>query len=248
MTATVDSESLLDRPAHELEALLLRIARTDVAPAAARESALRSVAAAALGASALSGAAVLGSRASLAKGTSWLVAKWLAIGAGTGLLGIGVVQGIQELSVKPAPALVEPQPLANGNPSPQPVPLAVALAPAVAAPQAETAAVPSTPVSAATQPGPSASALAPEPRSTSRASSEPSVMAFPPANTKRSLTHELTLLEETRNALNEHAVSRALQALDQYRAEFPHGSMASQADALRVQALAEVSAAHEQKP
>ena len=248
MTAMPGSESLLDRPADELGELLLRAARTDAAPAAARESALRSVAAAALGASVLSGTAVLGSRGSLAKGTSWLVAKWLAIGAGTGLFGIGVVQGIQELSAKPAPALTEPQTLANGKPLARPAPLAVALAPAVVAPEPEPAAKPSTPVSQATQPSPSASALASEPRSTSRASSEPSVMAFPPPNTKRSLTHELTLLEQTRSALKEHAVSHALQMLDQYRAEFPHGSMKSQADALRVQALAEVSAARAQKP
>jgi len=246
MTATPGTDSLLDKPVPELEELLLRIARTDAAPAAARESALRSVAAAALGGSVLTGAAVLGSRGSLAKGTSWLVAKWLAIGAGTGLLGIGIMQGIQELTAKPMPALSEPY-TAKGKPSAQPAPLAVALAPAVPAPHPEKA-LPSTPVSQAAQPGPATSAPGAEPPSTSRASSEPSVMAFPPANTKRSLTHELTLLEQTRSALKEHAVSRALQTLDQYRAEFPHGSMESQADALRVEALAEVSAAREQKP
>jgi len=73
-------------------------------------------------------------------------------------------------------------------------------------------------------------------------------MAFPPPNTRRSLTHELTLMEQTRGALKEHALGRALQLLDQYRAEFPHGSLESQADALRVQAVSEVSAAREQKP
>ena len=72
MTAIVGSESLLDRPVPEVKELLLQIARTDAAPAAARESALRGVAAAALGASVLSGTAVLGSRGSLAKGTGWL--------------------------------------------------------------------------------------------------------------------------------------------------------------------------------
>jgi hypothetical protein len=248
MTGTLGSESLLHRPAPELEQLLLRIARTDAPPAAARESALRSVAAAAVGGSVLSGAAALGSRVSLAKGTSWLVVKWLAIGAGAGLFGIGVVQGLQELGAKPTPALTEAQTSAKAQPTAQPTPLAVALAPALAAPPPETAAWASTPASQAAPPAPSASALAGEPRNTSRTSSEPSVMAFPPANTKRSLTHELTLLEQTRSALQEHAVSRALQTLDQYRAEFPHGSMASQADALRVQALSEVSAAREQKP
>ena len=169
------------------------------------------------------------------------------IGAGTGLLGIGVVQGIQELTAKPTPTLAEPLTLAKSQPLAQPAPLAVALAPAVPAPQPEQAESTTT-LSQATPPAPSTSAASTEPRSTSRASSEPSVMAFPPANTKRSLTHELTLLEETRSALKEHAVTRALQALDQYRAEFPHGSMRSQADALRVEALAEVSAARERKP
>jgi hypothetical protein len=250
MTAMRGSESLLDRPAHELEELLLRVARTDAAPAAARESALRNVAAAALGASALSGTAVLGSRGSLLKGTSWLVTKWLAIGAGTGLLGIGVAQGIQELTAKPGTTAAAPRAFAQSKPSAEAAPLAVALAPAVPAPQPETEVVPPKPVFQSAVPAPSAAASASvtEPKGTSRLSSEPSVMAFPPANTKRSLTQELTLLEQTRSALKEHQVSRALQLLDQYRAEFPHSSMESQADALRVEALAEVSASRAQKP
>jgi len=249
MTAMHGSESLLDRPAPELQELLLRIARSDAAPAATREAALRNVAAAVLGASVASGTGALGSRGSQAKGTSWLVAKWLAIGAGTGLLGIGIVQGIQGLTAKPPALAPAVQTFAEAKSPAEPAPLAVALAPAVPAPEPAAETTPPKPLiqTAPLVPSPSASAAIAEPKSTSRSSREPSVMAFPPPNTKRSLTYELTLLEQTRSALKERAVSRALQLLAQYRAEFPHGSLESQAAALRVEALAEVSAARQQK-
>lgn len=247
MTATPGPETWLDKPVHEIEALLLRIARTDAAPVEAREGAMRNVAAAALGASALSSTAALGARGSLLKGTSWLAAKWLAIGVGAGLLGIGVAQGIQELTARPAAPVAEPRAVAGARPT-QPQALAVALESAIPAPQPEAAQQKPPSPSAPPLPSTTAGASASEPKSTSRVSSEPAVMAFPPANTKRSLTHELTLLEQTRSALQQDAVSLALQTLEQYRREFPHGSMQSQADALRVEALSRVSAARERKP
>lgn len=258
MTAMRGTEHFINRPTHELEEFLLRMARTETAPAEARERTLRSVAAAAAGASMLTGTAALGTRASVLKGTSWLVAKWLAFGAASGLLGVGVVQGIQELTAKPrhpttsrmVADLKVPTPLAS-----QVVPMLLAAIPA-AQPEAQPSPKPASKVTLLAPPPPaapplvaSASAIAEEPKNTSRASSGPkSVLAFPPANTKSSLTHELTLLEDTRGALKAHEVSRALQLLDQYRAEFPHGSMTAQAIALRVEALSEVSASGEKKP
>ena len=58
-----------------------------------------------------------------------------------------------------------------------------------------------------------------------------------PANSRSSLTRELTILEQVHSALAQHAPGRALQALDDYHAEFPRGSLQIEAAALRVEAV-----------
>ena len=57
------------------------------------------------------------------------------------------------------------------------------------------------------------------------------------ANERSSLTRELSLLEQARRALVQRAAPRALQALNEYRAQFPSGSLQAEAAALRVEAV-----------
>jgi hypothetical protein len=249
VTESPSSDSFFDKPEAELEQFLLRVARADAAPKLARERALHSVTSAALGLGVLSGAAALGSRSTLLKGTSWLVAKWLAAGMSTGLLGIAVAQGVQQL-VEPAP---QPAPRALSAPTKAALRpnLSAALvasesatsvaeaepAPAVPAPVPASAAAPGLPpvlpVLATAAPAP----VAREPKSPSASASAGTEAAL--ANSRSSLTRELTILEQVHSALAQHSAGRALQALDEYRAEFPRGSLQIEAAALRVEAVAQ---------
>ena len=237
MTAMRGPENFLDKPAGELEEYLLEIARSDSAPAEARARALQSVASAALGVGMLSGAAALGSRGSLFKGTSWLVAKWLAFGASTGLVGIGVTQGIQELASKMAPHTRAPYTAATfanlpAGPAARVLPQAEIIPPPPPEPELE--AEPD-PVLVPTTTG-TAFASAHEPKSAPRASSDAPVPAAS-ADRRSTLTRELSLLEQARAALTAHAASSALQTLNEYHSEFPRGSMQVEAAALRVEAV-----------
>ena len=241
MTAMRGPEDFLDKPAAELEEYLLQVARSDIAPAEARARTLQSVASAALGAGLLSGAAVLGSRGPLFKGTSWLVAKWLAFGASTGLVGIGVTQGIQELASKVAPRAAAPYTAATYANIPAQPPARV-LPPAEIIPPPPPEPEPEPELEAEPDP-----VLVPTARSTAlgaahepkSAPAAPSAAPGPAASTDRrsSLTRELSLLEQARAALTAHAAGSALQMLNDYRTEFPRGSMQIEAAALRVEAV-----------
>gem|GEM_PF-686136 len=273
MTETPSSDSFFDKPEGELEAFLLRIARADAAPKAARERTLQAVGSVALGLGVLSGTAALGSRTTLLKGTSWLVAKWLAAGMGTGLFGVAVTQGVQQLVSEPASspashalsapprtpvrpnlssALVAPDSVTAVAEAEPPAPSATAPAtPAPATPAPATPA-PATPAPVVRAPE-RTSAVAPaaigpgfsmapvtsaarEPKGPP-ATSSVAAEAPAPANSRSSLTRELTILEQVHSALAQHAPGRALQALDDYHAEFPRGSLQIEAAALRVEAV-----------
>jgi len=195
-----------------------------------------------------SGKAALGSRSTSLAGTSRLVAKWITIGASAGLVGIGVAQAIQELATKAerrpaasvavdtyanAPAQLPPHATAptTGN-APEPA-QAVESAARPAAQPAPVA--PTAPTASGAAIAPAASAP-PEAMSASQVSSGEPASAVP--NDRRSsLTRELSLLEQARSALSQHAAKRALQTLDTYRAEFPRGSMQVEASALRIEAV-----------
>ena len=195
-----------------------------------------------------SGKAALGSRSTSLVGTSRLVAKWITIGASAGLVGIGVAQAIQELATKAerrpaasvavdtyanAPAQLPPHATAptTGN-APEPA-QAVESAARPAAQPAPVA--PTAPTASGAAIAPAASAP-PEAMSASQVSSGEPASAVP--NDRRSsLTRELSLLEQARSALSQHAAKRALQTLDTYRAEFPRGSMQVEASALRIEAV-----------
>jgi hypothetical protein len=242
------SESFLDKPTDELTEFLLRIARADAAPKAARERALQDAASAAVGLGALASTAALGSRTASLKGTSWLVAKWLAAGFGSGLLGIAVVQGAAQLATESSPSTPTPSTLSAPAKTPTRLtPYALQLSPNIPAPEAPSEPAPALSGAAAPAPAPVVArpitpAITPavtasrEPKSSSQPSNDRSVVTPQQVSTS-SLTRELSLLERARSALTQHSGSAALQALNEYRSEFPHGSMQIEAAALRVEAV-----------
>ena len=173
-----------------------------------------------------------------------LVTKWVAIGASVGLLGIGLLQGIQELAAKAAPSSAArytaatyanvPAQLAASAPLEAPPEVLAELAP-----KPTLAAEPGPPLPAPTSlsaPTPPSAVAAHEPKDASPAASDAGVADPPPTDRRSSLTRELSLLEQVRSALSQHAASRALQTLVAYHAEFPHGAMQVEAAALRVEA------------
>ena len=230
MTSRAGTESFLDRPPEALEAYLLEHARKDGAPAGARERALLCVASAAVGWGVVSGGALSqGSHASAVKATSWLIAKWLAAGLGAGLATITAAQGIQQL-VTPS-ATVEPSRTVTTT-AKQPLrqtrsPAHVLSAPEEASTLSPTLAV--TSLGEVTKPAPSA----PSARAASPASATSATSA-----TSGALGRELSLLEQARAALERGRASTALQALADYRAEFPSGALHIEAAALTVEANA----------
>ena len=235
------SESMLDKEPEELGRLLLEAARQDGAPAAARERALLSVTSVALGmgVGVASSAVAFGSRTSVAKASGWLVAKWLAVGLSSGVVTIAVAQEVQQAITShtqpalPAAALavkqVERVPVSTVRERPvldpqNDVPVASSTTVASAAQTALAPAVVSAPPAYGVVPAPQSAA-------------EPAASALPAAkDTTSTLTRELSLLEQARAALAQHSAPRALQALNDYRAQFPNGSLQAEAAALRVEA------------
>lgn len=208
----------LDREDDELELYLMQVARRDAAPLEARQRALATATAAALGASLV----VSSAQPTLLKTTGWLAAKWLAVGAGSGLAVMAAAHGV-ELAATPATetpsALVSATPLPRAQrhsaPSPDPV---ITSEPVVAAPPpvASFAALPS-----------------------ARASVAPSAAPAPPLTSPSNLSIELGLLERARAALTQRNSALALRELDSYQQDFPGGNLQVEAAALRVEAVAQ---------
>lgn len=171
-----------------------------------------------------------------------LVSKWVAIGASAGFLALGLVQGIQQLAAKPAPRSAARYTAATYANVPAQLTAQSASVPPELAPEPAITAEPSRPMPAptpASTPLAPAAAAAQEPQSAPPAASDAGV-ADPPATDRRSsLTRELSLLEQARSALSQHAAGSALQTLAAYGAEFPHGSMQIEAAALRVEAASQ---------
>lgn len=231
MLRNTTPSTFLDQEPEELERFLLRLARQDVAPVEAHERALLNVAAAAAGLGLLAGGAALGSGPSLLKATGWLVAKWLVVGLGSGLLTVAVAQGVSRLGSGSSHG--EP---AHAARVARLAPVARAAAPASAA----TSITPESdaPAAAAASAAPSAAfalltASAPDP---APSPPRPAATASASANTS-ALTRELALLEQARGALARHFAAQALQALDAYALAFPGGALHVEAAALRIEAI-----------
>ncbi|MEP7050754.1 MAG: hypothetical protein ABJB12_10390 [Pseudomonadota bacterium] len=236
------SESILNKEPEELTRLLLEAARQDGAPQAARERALLKVTSVALGLGAASSAAAWGTPSSLAKASGWLVAKWLVAGLTSGILTLAVAEKVQQLAapeVAHAPANRSASRAALraprvGNAREQPS----------LTPQAD---VPLTPPAAVAELPPAAALASAAPvvatshgalvASAAARSAEPVAATPRDKSVSSPLTRELALLEQARRALALHAPPSALQALNDYRAQFPEGSLQAEAAALRVEAV-----------
>jgi hypothetical protein len=243
MKAMTGSERILNKEPEELGRFLLEAARQDGAPRAARERALLSVTSVALGMGVASSAAAYGSPTSLAKASGWLVAKWLVLGLGSGVATMAVAQGVQQVvtnhaQAAPPAASVAVKRAARVSPA-----KAVRERPLLEPQSDEPAALPTTIVSAAQSAVVPSIALAPAvsgAASAPQSGSESAVLASPGAKDAISpLTRELSLLEQARGALAQHSAPRALQALNDYRSQFPSGSLQAEAAALRVEAVGE---------
>jgi hypothetical protein len=235
------SEGILNKEPEELGRFLLEAARQDSAPPAARERALLSVTSVALGMGVASSAAAYGSPASLVKASGWLVAKWLVAGLGSGVLTIAVAQGVQQLvanHAQSAPAVrlaalkqatrVASDGAVRERPLLEPQPELPAASPTTVASAAQ-----SVPVASAASAASASGAL-----SAPQASTEPAAPALPSVEAAISpLTRELSLLEQARSALARHSAPQALQVLNEYRSQFPSGSLQAEAAALRVEAV-----------
>jgi len=250
--------SFLDKEPAELEEFLLRLARQDAAPPAARQRALRGAASLAAGVGLLSAVNSTSAGSSSLKLSGWLAAKWLTGGLAAGLLSLSAAQAITQLASKPESASdtresvrkpvlalragarvarsagVSSAPLAENSTPPSPL--------VVPAPRAAESSLAESPLAKSSL---AKSSEGPLPMRAASASpiqvSAPAAVGNspPPVDETKpsSLSRELRYLERARSALARHAFGEASAALGQYTAEFPKGSLQMEAAALRVDAV-----------
>ncbi len=189
-------------------ALLLEASRRERAPARARARTLEALGVAVAGSAAATGTAMAATNAATKGGLTVLLKA-----AALSLVGGGLIAGV---------AVVHSAQL-RARPSPLPVDSAAVEARSVEAP------VEAVPVVDAPSPAPS---TAP-----SEHASRPEHPAARASASAEVLARELNALELVHQALLGHDASAALRLLDRYQAQFPHGSLASEATVLRAQAL-----------
>jgi hypothetical protein len=206
---------LLEEGGNDLERSLLRSARLDAPPPAARRKTML-----ALGLAGGVGAAVTATTAT-STATAALKAsgtlgggllKWIGLGAFGGLAVVGATTLVApRLAPAPPPAIVTaPITMAEPKPSVPPPP-----PPAPAPPPSEET------------PPPSSEEAAPRPTAATAARPAPT-----------SLTEEVASLDTAREALAAGDASRALRALDDHARKFPGGLLGPEATVLRIEALA----------
>jgi hypothetical protein len=203
-----------------LEAEVLRHARALAPPP---DAAARTLSALGLGPSAALGAtgAAVATRASMA-----LLAKWVSVGALSGVLVIGASHGRNVLLGKTEVVRPAPEPLGGHAPAPTVARGAELAAPALP-PPVET-------------PAASERAVLPRPPQLGaerRAANAAPVVA--PSGGQSPLDAELALLDAARAAVASRDPDRALRLLDQHRRDFPNGQLAEEATYVRVKALVE---------
>ncbi len=225
----------LDRDPDDLERLLIAEGRRDKPPAASRRRTLATVTVAAA-AGATVAATSASATAAVTGALPWLaVTKWVAVGVAAGAVTLGAAEKVQQrastrahatypIEVKP-PVAAPPPPRSEEPPDEAPsLPAEVPIEPTVEAPAVRTAR-PSP--ARAQEPANAIVEIAPP------AAPAPSAAASDPS----SLEGEVRLLEEARRALDAHAGSKAIRALDRYERDFPSGLMSIEARALRIEAL-----------
>jgi hypothetical protein len=241
MKTIAGSEIMLNKEPKELGRLLLEAARQDGAPRAARERALLSVTTVALSMGVASSALGYASQTSFAKASGWLAAKWLILGLGSGVVTIAVAQEVQQVIMNQA-RTASPTAAVSAKNATRVFPANAVRERPMLDHQPDVPAASPTAVIGAGQSAfvrplgsfPPGYGVAPVAQSATE-SGGPAAPAS--KDTITPLTRELSLLEQARGALAQHSAPRALQALDDYRSQFPSGSLQAEAAALRVEAV-----------
>jgi len=228
-----------------LKAELLASAKADRAPEGSRRRAL--VAAAAAVAASTKAATATATLGTLARVAAW---KWFAMGA----VGLGTVVAAKAViaprattvEVSTAPSAGPKAPHAKRRvaspirprafdaiPADPALPLPVSPPPEPAANESAIA-----PVPPAAKPEPPA-IKPPTPAVAARATAEPApARAAGPSTSGSRLAAEITAIDQMKSALAGGNAADALRRVDAYRAAFPTGTLAAEATALRVEALA----------
>ncbi len=212
-----DPKRMLDESGDELERALLRSVRNDAMPDGSRRRILAGlgIAGAVVTTTSTAASSLAAGKAGLFKGTTAIVAKWLAVSALVSAVPAGVwvarsrsrAHEIVAPVAQSAPAAVESK-SASKEPAIGPA--------AIAAP----------PVS------PEHAPLALPAKSVRESKAVPQAAAA-------ALSDEVAALQVARTALAAHDAGGALAALDRYKARFPQARLSPEATVLRIEALIE---------
>ena len=240
-----DPRRLIDEKPDPFEDSLLRSARRDGVSARGRA---RTMAALGLGASALGTASTGTAATGAAASSKGVVVTWLVIGMLAGGGALGVVE-LRSSAVSPGPSSSPVGSVARSTPpvapareaasSPVVVPTGTGEVPERGPLVLPTSAMPATAVApAATRASPVAPTTPPSGTTEVDPATPAAVGATASAApTSSTLTEELALLDEARGGLARGDATGALATLDRYQQRFPRGTLALEAQVLRIDAL-----------
>jgi hypothetical protein len=239
-----DPKRLRETHASELEGLLLESVRVDTPAPSARARTLAAVALGAAAGSAAVGAAGSASAAALpGSAVTWaFAAKWLALGAGAGVVVAGTLVGPLHQVLEGGRTI----PHAVGN-LPRavttsrthvvaPLPVAAEATPAESRSTESVAALPEARIAGRAVMPERAAPVAP---SAPERVPERALTPADPAPVTNTLPEEVAFLDAASRALRDHDPVRAHAALDSYAARFGGGNLGPEATALRIQAFLE---------
>ena len=236
---------IIDRAGDSVGARLVRSARAEVPPAASRQRAMAAAALAAATVSSVSTKAAAAGALPRAATVKWLA--WsggglvLAVSLGAAVTTAGNHAATPRSSATAANAVAPSSHVIAAPLSPSSLPLSASSDAPLAGTDTR-AALPAAPPSL-----PVATAAAGPRASTARSSNLPGLASelareLAPASvdspTARStLTQEVAVLDEAKRALDDSRAEASLAILDRHAREFPRGSLAPEATALRIEAL-----------
>jgi hypothetical protein len=214
-----------------LKGRLLASAKEDRPPKGSQRRAILAAAAAAAASTQAGSATALGTLG------RWAVWKWIAVGA----VGAGSVVAAKAVILPPPPDTVS---MTVSPPAPPSAPaLRARRAPATPLPpdSASTETLSPSPLPLASPPKAEDTRGAPReaPKTEARiASAESSATSSPVSTPSSTLSSEIAAIDHAKRALASGNAGEALRRVDVYDAAFPNGTLAAEATALRVEALA----------
>jgi hypothetical protein len=208
-----DPKRMLEESSDELERALLRSVRRDAMSDGSRRRILAGlgIAGAVVTTTSTAASSLAAGKLGLFKGTSAVVAKWVAVSALVALVPAGAwvahsrLRGPDVLAVEKSPPPVETKP-APKDPA----------------------------IERATTPSIVPESLPPAKQPTREAKAAPQ-----PAPPSPTLSDEVAALQVARTALAGHDAGAALAALDRYKSRYPQGRLAPEATVLRIEAMIE---------